>query len=178
MKTKNTMFVQLFGSQFSQWLGDAIVVACNRSFAAIEAWRRTYGHRPVEELSTNQVHEAVTAQDSPIILVDVRSKGERAISRIANSITVEEYESNRHRFEDKIVVPYCTVGGRSYLFAKRLADAGVATTNYREGILGWCRAELPLESPEGKLTFKVHTYWQIFRLPDQYQFQKKPEIRT
>ena len=108
-------------------------------------------------------------EDPPIILVDVRGEAERSVSRIPGSITADEYESNRRRYADKIIVPYCTVGGRSYLYARRLVEAGTASNNYRASILGWCRSGLPLETADGQPTRRVHPYWRIFSVPDDYE---------
>ncbi|WP_168567132.1 hypothetical protein [Crateriforma spongiae] len=61
-----------------------------------------------------------------------------------------------------------TVGGRSYLFARKLVAKGIDAVNYHASILGWCHAGLPLETPDGESTNAVHPYWRIFRVPDQY----------
>jgi rhodanese-related sulfurtransferase len=169
------MLNNIFGMQLSHQIGDAIVVACNRIFAAIEAWRCWRGGKSVKNFSTEELREFMSREDSEFVLVDVRGKCERAVSRIPGSITTEEYESNPQRFLGKTIVPHCTVVGRSYLYARRLAHAGIETRNYRDGILGWCRAELPLETPDGEPTSKVHTYWRIFRVPYRYTFQSKPD---
>ena len=96
------------------------------------------------------------------------------MSRIPGAITRQEYEDKADELVDRQVVAYCTVGGRSYLFARKLVAGGVDASNYRDSILGWCRDGLPLESPNGKATNEVHPYWRIFRVPDAYEVKTEP----
>lgn len=102
------------------------------------------------------------------LLVDVRSAAEQAVSRIPGAITQQAYEAAAGSHSGKQVVVYCTIGGRSYLYARQLVAAGVDAKNYREGILGWCRAELPLVDSDDHATIAVHPYWRVFRVPDRY----------
>jgi len=106
---------------------------------------------------------------NPPVLVDVRSKSEQAVSRIPGALTQQQYEAEVEALAKRRVVVYCTVGGRSYLYARKLVAAGREATNYRDGILGWCRAGLPLESPDKHPTTAVHPYWRIFHVPDPYE---------
>ncbi|TWU46944.1 rhodanese-like domain-containing protein [Rubripirellula reticaptiva] len=149
-------------------LGDLIIRLCDFSFGAIEAVRRSFGRPKVGSISTSELHTLMNTGDSSLLLVDVRSDSERAISRIPGAITQLEYEANTEKFAGRRVVAYCTVGGRSYLYARKLVASGVDASNYRDSILGWCRASLPLESPDGRATSAVHPYWRIFHVPDMY----------
>lgn len=149
-------------------LGDGIIWLCDAGFGAIEAVRRLLGRPKVKTIATSDLQAAMSSGDSPV-LVDVRSDSERAVSRIPGAITQREYEAVAEELAGRQVVAYCTVGGRSYLFARKLVAGGVDAVNYRDSILGWCRAGLPLESPDGKATNEVHPYWRIFRVPDAYE---------
>jgi len=169
---KKEMADHFVGPGISNWIGNRVIALCNRSFAIVEIIRRFRGRNGVENISTNELLKAISTDHMSIILVDVRSKKEQMVSKILGSISAKEFESDPTRYEDRIVVPYCTVGGRSYLYAKRLVDSGVDCQNYRDGILGWCRAGLPLETPDGRSTTKVNTYWRIFGVPARYEFQK------
>lgn len=120
-------------------------------------------------ITTSDLHSAMNSDRSPPVLVDVRSEAERAVSRIPGAITPQEYEKEAASLAGRHVVAYCTVGGRSYLYARKLVAEGVNATNYRDGILGWCREGLPLESPDKQPTKAVHPYWRIFHVPDQYK---------
>lgn len=130
--------------------------------------RRSAGRTKVGTITTTELQLAMNTGDSSPVLVDVRSDSERAVSRIPGAITPQDYEAGREEFAGRRVVAYCTVGGRSYLYARKLVASGVDAVNYRDSILGWCREGLPLESPEGNATNAVHPYWRIFHVPDEY----------
>lgn len=175
-------------------LGNLIVRLCDVSFGTIEAVRRRLGRPKVETISTNELvslldglkpswllrkldcgdssDERLVGEDSAVVLLDVRGAAEQAVSRIPGAITQKVYEAQSSSLPRKPVVVYCTVGGRSYLQARKLVAAGIDAKNYRDGILGWCRAGLPLETLDGQPTAAVHTYWRIFRVPDQYKAQR------
>ncbi len=150
-------------------LGDLIIRLCNSGFGTIEATRRLFGRPEVGTISTSDLHSAMSSDGTPPVLVDVRSDAEQTVSRIPGAITQQEYEAGAGAFAGRKVAVYCTVGGRSYLYARKLVAAGVDATNYRDGILGWCRDGLPLESPDKQATTAVHPYWRIFHVPDQYE---------
>lgn len=150
-------------------MGDLIIRFCNGGFGTIEALRRLAGRPKVETITTSELWRALETRDASLVLVDVRSDCERAVSRIPGAITQQEYEADVEPFAGRRVVAYCTVGGRSYLFARHLVAAGLDAVNYREGILGWCRSGLLLETPDGQTTNWVHPYWRIFRVPNEYE---------
>src|SRR6056297_64923 len=149
-------------------LGDLIIQLCNRGFGTIEAIRRFLGRPEVGMISTSDLNTVLKSDDLPPVLVDVRSDAEQTVSRIPGAITQQEYEAEAGAFAGRQVAVYCTVGGRSYLYARKLVAAGVDATNYRDGIFGWCREELPLEAPDKPATTAVHPYWRIFHVPDDY----------
>lgn len=152
-------------------LGNLIIRLCDASFGTIEAVRRRLGRPKVATISTNELQSLLASQDPSLVLLDVRSAAEQAVSRIPGAITQEEYEAQASSLAHKPVVVYCTVGGRSYMCARKLVAAGIDAKNYREGIVGWCRAGLPLETHDGQPTTAVHPYWRIFRVPDEYDLQ-------
>ena len=94
--------------------------------------------------------------------------GLQSISDLASVFTQADYEADVYSLAGRPVIAYCTVGGRSYWYARKLVAGGIDAVNYRDGILGWCRAELPLETPDKQPTAAVHPYWPIFRVPDRY----------
>ncbi|TWU38723.1 molybdopterin biosynthesis protein MoeB [Novipirellula aureliae] len=149
--------------------GDLIIRLCDLGFGAIEATRRLFGRPRVKTITTSDLHAAMNSDHSRPVLVDVRSQSEQAVSRIPGAMTQQEYEASVEELANRQVVVYCTVGGRSYLYARNLVAAGVDATNYRDSILGWCRDGLPLESPDKQATNAVHPYWRIFQVPDQYE---------
>lgn len=153
-------------------LGEAIIAFCNAAFGLHNLGKAALSGTAIETISTEQLRAARDANDPMIVLVDVRSEAERSVSMIPGAITAGTFEADLTSYEGKIIVPYCTIGGRSYLYARKLSAAGISTRNYRDSILGWCRSGLALEAPDGQPTKSVHPYWPIFRVPDDY------EVRT
>ena len=149
--------------------GDLIIRACDAGFGAIESMRRWFGRAKVETISTGELQALLAESDSSVVLIDVRSCSEQAVSKIPGAVTQQEYEAIDDSYLNKPVVVYCTVGGRSYLYARKLVVDGIGAKNYRDGILGWCRTGLPLESLDKEITHAVHPYWRIFRVPKQYE---------
>ena len=135
----------------------------------IESTRRWLGRSPVHTISTDELRSLLTSNDQSLVLIDARGPSEQAISQILGAITQQEYESAPASFANKKLIVYCTVGGRSYLYARKLVAAGIDAKNYRNGILRWCRAELPLETPNGRATNELNPHWRIFRVLEQYK---------
>ncbi|MCC9656281.1 rhodanese-like domain-containing protein [Rhodopirellula halodulae] len=103
------------------------------------------------------------------VLVDVRSEAEVNVSVIPGAITKREFEQNREKYSGRVVIPYCTVGGRSGAYAKQLAKENVSVKNYKGSILKWIDAELPLVTLDGKPTHRVHTYSDRYKVPSKYE---------
>jgi rhodanese-related sulfurtransferase len=106
---------------------------------------------------------------SDFVVVDVRSDAEINVSVIPGAITKAQYEKNVQQYEDRMVIPYCTVGGRSGAYAKKLKSSGVKVKNYEGSILKWVEAELPLVTLDGKPTNRVHTYSDRYKIPAIYE---------
>lgn len=157
-------------------LGDLIIGLCDGAFGTIEKARRWCSRAPVQTISTAELQSLMSFNGPTPVLVDVRSDAEQAVSRIPGAITKQAYEATAGSHAGEQVVVYCTIGGRSYLYARKLVAAGVDATNYREGILGWCRAELPLENPDSQATLAVHPYWRVFRVPHRYTVKKSSSV--
>lgn len=109
------------------------------------------------------------APQPKLIVVDVRDPREYNVSMIPGAITKEHYEKNKEQFANATIVPYCTVGGRSAQYARELASQGIKVMNFKESIIGWCEAKLPLVTLDGKPTQRVHTYNSRNRVPSDYQ---------
>jgi rhodanese-related sulfurtransferase len=103
------------------------------------------------------------------ILVDVRSDREMAISVIPGAISKAEFEKNQAKYSGKVVIPYCTVGGRCADFSRQLAQAGWTVRSYRGSIVEWVQNELPLATPKGESTTQLHTNGGVFKLPSKYK---------
>lgn len=104
-----------------------------------------------------------------VVLVDVRSDAEVAVSIIPGAITKKQFEKGYNRYKDKLVIPYCTIGGRSARYAKQLAGKGLRVKNYKGSILDWVGEELPVVTLKGEPTNRVHTYSDRYKIPAKYE---------
>lgn len=144
-----------------------------------------FGGPKVETISTDDLKNALFGKQAPtasraeglaadgsqgnFVVVDVRTKSEVDVSVIPGAITMADYEKNPSKYRGKTVIPYCTVGGRSGAYAKKLAAKGVPVKNYSGSILEWVRADLPLVTLDGQSTRRVHTYSGKYQIPKTYQ---------
>ena len=121
----------------------------------------------VERWSVSEVGRLLEADS--VVLVDVRTPEERAISRIPGSITAEAFEADPARYNDVAVVAYCTIGYRSSEYAERLAAEGHEVANLRGSILAWAHARGPLVGPDGP-TRRLHVFGPAWDLaPGEYE---------
>ncbi|MGI9628582.1 MAG: rhodanese-like domain-containing protein, partial [Longimicrobiales bacterium] len=107
--------------------------------------------------------QEVMSRPESLVLIDVRSPEERAVSMIPGAISVEEFERNPEDGSDKLVVVYCTIGVRSSQYAQAMAGKGVNVVNLEGSILGWSYHGGPLVQG-GEATKRLHVYgpsWDI-----------------
>ena len=130
---------------------------------------RLLGRQPVTNVDTDEVVCLIERSGKPVVLVDVRSPDEIAVSKIPGAITRAEFEMRREQLTNHTVIAYCTVGGRSFMFASRYSQTGLKVYNYRGSILAWCGSGRPLVAPDGSATSRVHTYTRLLRAPEGYQ---------
>ena len=109
------------------------------------------------------------APSTDFVLVDVRSENETGVSVIPGAITLKQFEANKEQYRQRLVIPYCTVGGRSGSYAKQLEKDGFEVKNYKGSILEWIKHDLPLVTLKGEPTRQVHTYDKRYRVPAGYQ---------
>lgn len=127
--------------------------------------------RDVESVSVEEL-QALMAGKGPegkIVLVDVRSAGEIAVSMIPGAISRFEFEASRDQYRGTEVITYCTVGARSADYAEKLLDDGFHARNYAGSILDWVGAGLPVVTPDGEPTQRVHVYSRRFSVPPPYE---------
>ena len=105
----------------------------------------------------------------PVLLVDVRSDEETAVSMIPGAITRATYERDAALYADYRIVPYCTVGARSKRYTRALREAGVDAVNFEGSIMGWIEDGRPLVTPAGEPTVRVHTWSAAFDVPPGYE---------
>lgn len=110
-------------------------------------------------------------QGKNIILVDVRSPEERAVSVIRGAISKEEFERDleHYRSSDALIIAYCTIGYRSGRYAQKLRQQGINILNLKGSLLAWSHIRGELFDAAGA-TNKIHVYsrqWQL--IADNYQ---------
>jgi rhodanese-related sulfurtransferase len=105
----------------------------------------------------------------PVLLLDVRSSEEFAVSHIPGALRIDTTmspEALRALLRSKVrgahVVLYCTNGARSFSLAETLAPVLLASgartvQNMKGGVIAWSNADLALADDKGTTTF-VHTY--------------------
>jgi len=130
----------------------------------------------IATITTQQMQTMVANRDAKksepkddIVIVDCRSKEETAVSMIPGAITKESYEKDIATYDGQPVIVYCLSGGRSGLFAKRLAGEGIDVKNYQGSIIAWVQAKQDLVTPAGEPTKRVHTYGNPFPMPSEYE---------
>lgn len=101
-----------------------------------------------------------------LVLIDVRSKEEQEVSKVAGAVTVDEFEANMDIAKGKTIVPYCLLGGRSAAYCRRLLEmpeqpwAGVK--NLEVGVVDWCHCGGSLVDSAGASTTKIHVWKDSF----------------
>lgn len=110
-----------------------------------------------EQLATWQT------EPSEVVLLDIRSAPEYAVSHIAGAQLVD-YDSFKnqdvtHIKKNAKVVVYCSVGYRSERIGEKLQDLGYTEVyNLYGGIFQWKNVGYQVVDPEGRTTERVHTY--------------------
>ena len=142
------------------------------------------GGPKIETIETDQISEMLSQRqrlvneaekageaipESKFVVVDVRSDREINVSIIPGAITKAQFEQDAAKYRGKLVIPYCTIGGRSGAYAKQLVGKGVKVKNYKGSILKWVDAGLPLVTLNGESTNRVHTYSDRYKVPAKYE---------
>jgi len=119
-----------------------IVLLAVFSFSTIQA--QTYKNEAVEAF------KASVSKDT-IQLVDVRTPGEFVQGHLKDAVNINLKQADfLAQFEKavdkkKTVYVYCRSGSRSAYASKILSQAGFTVVNLSGGILGWQRAQYPIE---------------------------------
>ncbi|WP_231742231.1 rhodanese-like domain-containing protein [Stieleria varia] len=162
-----------------------IAIGCLNGVTANAQFGGLFGRGPkIETIETAELSKMLAQQrrvadaareagqptpEADFVLVDVRTDKEVSVSIIPGAITKSQFEKNQAKYRGKLVIPYCTVGGRSGSYASQLAGKGVKVRNYKGSILKWVDAELPLVTLQGQPTNRVHTYSDRYRVPAKYE---------
>ena len=103
------------------------------------------------------------------LVLDVRSVTESDVSVLPGAIAIAEFERTVDQHQSKTIITYCTIGVRSGWYANRLKTHGWNAYNYKGSIIDWCKNGLPLVTPQGEATNRVHTYNRMYSVPAQYE---------
>ena len=131
----------------------------------------------IDHVEKKMVLDALVENDSSLLLFDVRTEEEYAVSHLANATRLDPGSDPAdfiRRYggllEENEVIFYCPTGRRSTELAEKVAAAlqvqgrAVAPKNMRGGIFHWHDAFNPLNSAAGA-TDRVHPYsWFSKRL--------------
>jgi|Transcript_114687 rhodanese-related sulfurtransferase len=115
----------------------------------------------VQTILASEVMEALEKRTPEVLLIDVRSPAERSVSTIPGSKTAAEFDADPEGLgAGKLVVPFCTIGGRSCQYVKQLLDRPSQPwselRNFKLSIIGWCHAGGPLVDSKGNASKQVH----------------------
>jgi len=132
--------------------------------ARIETMYRQYAQEfpTVKQITAKQLQQ-LQRRGQKLVLVDVRTPEEIAVSYIPGAITVAEYENNLARYQDATVIAYCTIGYRSGLYAEKLQQQGIEALNLAGSLLSWSHVGGRLTNGT-KDTRKIHVFgrqWQL-----------------
>ncbi len=104
-----------------------------------------------------------------VIFVDVRKPTEMNVSMLPNSITREEFLKYPSEYQDVEVIAYCTIGYRSGVFAREMANHGIEINNLSGGLLAWVLEGGKVFDTHGE-TKRIHVYDQKWNfLPNGYE---------
>ncbi len=92
------------------------------------------------------------------LMLDVRTKDERDISFIPDSVFVDDVKTKIEEHRGENILVYCTVGCRSGVYAGELQKRGFKVFNLHGGVLAWALSGRTFETPDGKPTRKVHVF--------------------
>jgi sodium/bile acid cotransporter 7 len=106
--------------------------------------------------------------EEPVVLVDVRSPREQAVSMLPHAVPHHVFLKNLPAYQGRRIVAYCTVAYRSGKLARKLHERGVRVANLRGGILGWLHAGGKVHR-DGMPVKAVHVYGKKWDLaPGDY----------
>ena len=130
------------------------LAACDAEVASHRAKFPDVAHIEPETLRQMQ-------SDGPVLLVDVRSDAERAISTIPGALPLSKLP--RPLPDDIPLVTFCTVGFRSALEARRLLSHTSGPVYSMSGVLKWAHTGGLFVDAGGNPTRRLHVFgekWQ------------------
>ena len=125
--------------------GSQFVIYAAMLMVAFVYIRKLLMKRGVNQYDAPSVAAKLKAKDN-ILLLDVRTSGERSRRQIRESLHIPLHELNRRvhemdRFKDKEIICYCQSGSRSLSAAQILKRHGFRVANLSGGISSWIPGE-------------------------------------
>lgn len=119
-------------------------------------------------ISANEVQQ-LEQDGTRAILVDVRTADERSVSMLRGAVTSTQFDALVARNEiDKsmLIVPYCTIGYRSGVFADKIAAEGFSNVRNSEGIVLWSYSDAAarIVNDKDQPVTRVHVYGDTWDL--------------
>lgn len=107
-------------------------------------------------------------REDKLVFVDVREEEELEISMLPGAITKGDFLRDPKGFGTRKIVAYCTIGSRSGIFAKEMAENKIDIYNLKGSMLAWI-----LEGGKiyhgNKETKHIHVYGKKWNLvPEDY----------
>jgi rhodanese-related sulfurtransferase len=99
-----------------------------------------------------------------VVFVDTREPEEMAVSTLPGALSRDQFLQQASRYADRQVVVYCTISYRSGLFAREMAQRGIALTNLQGGVLAWVLEGGPVVDTDGETTRRVHVFGDRWNL--------------
>jgi sodium/bile acid cotransporter 7 len=108
-------------------------------------------------------------QEGKALFIDVREEKEQQVSMLPGAVTEKEFLKDPGRYQDRILIGYCTISYRSGKLAEKLQARGIALLNLKGGLLGWVHAGGKVYDRSGE-TWRIHVYGQKWNLgPKGYE---------
>lgn len=89
------------------------------------------------------------------IFIDTRTREERDVSMLPDAVAADAFLIDPLIASGKQAIAYCTIGYRSGVFAREMAQQGIEVINLSGGILAWAWAGGPLVEQNTKTT-RIH----------------------
>lgn len=127
----------------------------------------------VPTITAAELREAL--REGGIVLVDVRTRGEREVSTLPGAISADDFDARLQEFAGRTLVAYCTIGLRSSDYVRKMRRRGVDIVNLEGSVLAWTHAGGELYA-RGERTDRLHVYGRRWNLAaDGYRTVWNPQ---
>lgn len=149
-------------------LARAGATEADKARRAVEEIKKQISKRfpDVPEIQAEHLTGEVLAQ---VVLVDVRSADEMAVSMLPGAITFSQLKKDFKTLSNRVIIAYCTTGFRSAKLVRSFNLYGIKSFSLSGGILAWVHANGKIFDSRGE-TRRVHVYSDEYQvLPPGYE---------